>query len=232
MPVFNTLTLPQQEILEMASTDIRSIKATTVAIADSLATQAAAVEAQNARVVTMESSMVIEKSFSVAKAAFSQNGIYWVYDLVHGLNNVNPSSSIFDADGDLQLIQTKVQDANTLRLELSAEEYADNSFPLEVAIQAKSNPVVTPVTWFKAPTMAYHWRVLNGELQNSQDGVTALNASFAQGIVKAAIGGNGLLYIQNANGYFGLNDNDLAAGFVAATEGDYPTGERIQFTLA
>lgn len=231
MPVFNTLTLPQQEILEMASTDIRSIKATAAAIAQNLETQAQAVADQGARVVTMESSMVIEKNFTVAKAAFIQSGAFWVYDLVHGMNSLTPSSEIYDADKELQLIQTKVQDANTLRLELSADEYADNSFPLEVAIQAKSNPVVASTAWFKGATMVYHWRVLNGDLQNSQDGNTVLNPSFAQGVLKAAIGGNDRLYIQNANGYYALSDNNLEAGFQAVSIEEYPTDGRIQFTL-
>jgi hypothetical protein len=127
--------------LLMASTDIRSFKKMVSDLNQSVAQQAEALTVQGAKVVSMETSMVIEKSFTVAKAAFNKVGDYWIYDLNHNMASLTPDVTIYDADKDLQSIQTIVQSSSVLRLELSEEEYQGNSFPLEVTVQAKNAPV-------------------------------------------------------------------------------------------
>lgn len=190
-------------------------------------------ETANTTLISVQSEMVEQRDFEVVAASFVLVGDKMVATVTHDLLGSKPQMSLVDGQGDEQgFSQLIAPTADTCKIELTQNQFDNAEFPLTLSIQGKNGSAVVVSSFLKSPTMAYHWRVLNGELQNSQDGVTALNASFAQGIVKAAIGGNGLLYIQNANGYFGLNDNDLAAGFVAASEGDYPTGDRIQFTLA
>jgi hypothetical protein len=75
----------------------------------------------------------------------------------------------------------------------------------------------------KTASNVFYWRVMNGALQNSSDGQTVLNASFADGVTAAEIDVNGGVYLRNANGSFRLNDADLATGFIAVEAAEYPS---------
>jgi hypothetical protein len=152
--------------------DIRNFKKMLADQAVQLTEQAAQIAVTGAKLVTLETTMVIENTFAVAKAAFVLIDEFWVYNLVHQMNSVTPDVTIFDAGGDAQLIQTIGMDANTLKIELNQGEYDGGNFPLTVNIQAKNSPVSSVFVagqWVPMPGGSRDFRVLNGNLENTEN---------------------------------------------------------------
>ncbi len=70
---------------------------------------------------------------------FTENG-YFYATVNHGLNDSTPDIEVYDNDKEKQSIQSMVVDSNTIKLELSANEMATNSFPLICICVGKSSP--------------------------------------------------------------------------------------------
>lgn len=200
--------------------DIRSFKKMLADQAAQLTEQAAELVTTGAKLVTLETTMVIEKTFTVAKAAFVLIDEFWVYNLVHSMNSLTPDVSIFDVEGDQQLIQTIGADTNTLKIELNQAEYDGGNFPLTVNIQAKNSPVVFVPTWEAIPGGVGEFRFLNGKVEYTLDqGATIDRQLFPDLIaVEAFIGPDSFIYAKLDNGIY--------------TASQYGTWTRQDFTEA
>jgi hypothetical protein len=58
--------------------------------------------------------------------------------VVHGLNDAFASDEVYDVQKQKQLLQTSPIDANTVRLELSQDEYDSANFPFVCSVQGKA----------------------------------------------------------------------------------------------
>ena len=173
------------------STDIRDQKK---AIADAVALgQAAQGSANTARniadaaasglqvisgtVQTISAEMVRKfTSGPIAAAAFVLDSVsgYFYATVSHGLGDAAPDIEVYDNDKDKQSVQSILVDNNTIKLELSDNEMATNSFPLVCIVLGKNTPV-EPVlgAWEPMPGGSRDFRLLNGNLENTTDmGVT------------------------------------------------------------
>jgi hypothetical protein len=230
MPVFNTISPETQEvIIAMANTDIRSFKKMFADLSAQVTDQGLELATTGAKVVSMEATMVIENTFTVLKAAFVAAGEFWVYDLVHDMNSLTPDVAIYDTDpatgkaADLQLIQTIGLTPNSFRIELNADEYAGNNFPLVVNVQAKNTPVSAIGQWKLIPTGDRYWRLLDGKLDRSADGQTVENAAFVVDVTAAVMSPTQQrIYLKKLDGTIAYVDNgNLGAGLTAQALAEY-----------
>lgn len=219
----------QEQLEIMANTDIRSFKKMLTDLSAQVTEQGLDLATTGAKVVSMEATMVIENTFTVSKAAFVKAGEFWVYDLVHDMNSLTPDVAIYDTDpvtgkaADLQLIQTIGLTPNSFRIELNADEYAGNNFPFVVNVQAKNTPVAASGQWKLVPTGDRYWRLKDGVLDRSADGVTVENAALVNSVVEAVMTATGQrVFLKKADGSIGFVDNgNLGSGVTAQTLSEY-----------
>lgn len=179
--------------------DIRNFKKMLADQAAQLTDQAAQLVTTGAKLITLETTMVIEKTFTVAKAAFVSIDGFWVYNLVHQMNSLTPDVTIFDVEGDQQLIQAIGADSNTLKIELNQSEYDGGNFPLTVNIQAKNTPVASSFVagaWNAIPGAVGELRYLNGKVEFSLDSGATIDRQLFPDLTatESFIGADGFVY--------------------------------------
>ena len=194
-------------LLTMANTDIRSFKKMVSDLSAQVSDQALEIATTGAKVVSMEATMVIENTFSVLKAAFVLSDDVWFYDLTHDMNTLTPDVSIYDTNpttgkaADLQLIQTTALTPIALRIELNADEYEGNNFPLEVVIQARNS---TPVIgWQLMPGGEASYRLRSGKVEKTSDNGVSVTELFVN-VVTAFVSANSRVYayLQNEESFY------------------------------
>ena len=144
IPIALLQNIPQQTLLIlegvnlMASTDIRStLNALEMVITQSVASTAG-LASQVAAFSALSNATVVQKSFNLLKAAFLLEGAVYRAPIAHNMATRSPVCAVYDADGDLQLVQVIGLDASNLKIELTASQYNDNTYPLTVNLQAQN----------------------------------------------------------------------------------------------
>ena len=142
MPVYNgsnsslgTLTSIQLENLSlMADTDVRSIL-------QSLEAAATAQQAVNSRIddtrtllSKVKNATTAERKVQIEKPSFVLTGLIWIAQCIHDLDDDRPSVTIYDNNGDEQLIQFVAKTKTSGILELTQAQYDGNAFPLLVSV--------------------------------------------------------------------------------------------------
>ena len=126
-----------EQLSTMASTDIRTMLQNLETIGIQTTSNAADLAAQSVTLADVKATAVVEKNFTIAKAAFLLEGNVYRAPIAHMMKSRSPGVTIYDADGDLQLAEFIAIDADNAKLELSVGQYADNAFPLTVNVQAR-----------------------------------------------------------------------------------------------
>ena len=213
-----------QEI-EIMSTDIRALQQ--IAADNLAASQTAQATANTAQAtasintdsiqsaldtIAINAGAMVRKSNPVAIASneFVLNASSGVYEyvLTHGLNDEFPDVEILDSQREKQLIQSVGIDANSVKLELTAGDIAQNAWPLYAIVLARPGtvlPIAPVVSLFKRLGITNHWYQLVGTtLKYSPDGVTADTNMDNYNVLQAfMLTNNGQIYIKyNDNTYY------------------------------
>ncbi len=150
-----------------------------------------------ARTVQTISAEMVRKFTSgpIAAAAFVLDSVsgYFYATVSHMLGDAAPDVEVYDNDKDKQSVQSILVDNNTIRLELSANEMATNSFPLTCICLGKNTPVSTGVGL--------------GEGYDVQMFGTAVKVMRPDGtLVTLEEGGTDSIYVYNGRVYIGMQD--------------------------
>lgn len=138
--VLSTIT----QIFTMAQSDTRAALATIAALQTALTNTQQAIVAQ---FVSVGSNMVQEFRSTLNKADFVQTGSVYIATVSHTLNNSVPQLNLFDNQGDNQgLAQLIVASSTQVKVELSADQWADNAYPMRLVIQGVKGPSSTAPT--------------------------------------------------------------------------------------
>lgn len=240
------------------STDIRATKQ---AIADNLAAtqaaQAAANTAQSSAVAAQNTSDTNSASIqsaldtiavnagamvrkfgpvAITAAEFTLNSISGFYEhlLTHGLLDEAPDVEVIDSQREKQIIQSIGVDANSVKLELTVSDVANNAWPLYAIVFGKSGsvlPVAAIASMFKRVGTTNHWYQLVGTtLQYSPDGVTADTNMDNYNVIEAfMLTNNGQIYIKYNDGNYYMFAGALPAEpGIEITQNTYDS--RVGFT--
>ena len=166
---------------------------------------------QGVTIASTIAEMVVERVITVEKSAFNLLNSVWIADIEHSLNNSKPSVTVYDNDGDLQLVEFIAVDANNGRLELSANQYRDNAFPLTIKLQGKPSSTVAVsemnVVTLSQFGMKFRRNASNsgGSIESSPIGAESwINFGTSDNISSAHILGE-VLYVIGASGSYALN---------------------------
>ena len=217
-----------EQLSTMASTDIRTMLQNLEAIGTQTMSNAADLAAQSVTLADVKATAVVEKNFTIAKAAFLLEGNVYRAPIAHMMRSRSPGVTIYDADGDLQLAEFIVVDLDNAKLELSAGQFADNSFPLTVNLQAKvGSTLAAGMNEYAINSLNMKYRynpaVNNGTVEKSDIGSdvwtthnndTDILEAFINGIV---------LYGRNSGGIFKSVLND--GGRESVSQADYDTAK-------
>ena len=198
MPVFNvtnsalsTLTQAQQDnLILMTNTDIRSVLSSLTNLSTVQASQTASIALNTASVTELKSIAVTEKTQVLEKTSFTFAANVWTVNVLHELNNKFPITAIFDATGDAQFIQFIGKDLMNGTVELTQSQYDLNAFPLNVVLHSRSSTVITGsiVGQWKLNTITnVYYRLLNGFIEASNDGISANSNKSVQAVQSAGI---------------------------------------------
>lgn len=141
----NSLSLSTLSTLfTMAQSDTRAITATVSSLQTALTnTQQATV----AQFVSVSANMVQEFRSTLNKVDFILTGSVYVATVSHTLNNSAPQLNLFDNQGDDQgLAQLTVTSSTQVKVELTADQWADNAYPMRLVIQGIKGPSSTAPT--------------------------------------------------------------------------------------
>jgi hypothetical protein len=235
MPVFNSSPPQITDLVMKNLTEVRSLVSQVTDIQSDVSTaqeEISLLGTVSSRLDTIasaiDSDMVRSSNYTVQSSAFIQDGPLWKGVVSHGMIASTVVMTLLDTDKDEQsLIQKTVNDDGTITLEMTNAQYEDCEFPLLLTVQGLPRPLGASTTFRKATGMSRYWRVLNGELQNSIGGIDADNASFASGVSQLKLAEPNLIYIQNANGFYRLADDDLAAGFIFIAQSEFDAATDI-----
>jgi hypothetical protein len=168
---------------------------------NTIASQQAALDAANLKLGTVETELVtvkteslIQEEFSLSQSDFILSGTRWIASkLLEALDgSKSVQMSCIDADGDeqgfSQLMHPFMGDVQKAAVELSATQYAENAYPLSFLVQGnrKIGQGSTAAGWVVLPGSDRSFRVLNGSLENTQDGGLNINL-MGDSIVEAFI---------------------------------------------
>lgn len=189
----------------VADTNAQEIQAAMTAIADN-----AANSVQKAGPIAIEADEFTLNSFS---------GFYEYY-LSHGLNDEAPDVEVIDAAKEKQLIQSSGVDANSVKLELTADDIAGNQWPLYAIVIGKPGSVL-PIAGNGAPWVAIannvrYFQRSGDRIDSSIDGVTVETPMVLLNVVSAYLTTiSGRLYAAFNDGTYGyLEGTDLNAPLV------------------
>jgi hypothetical protein len=172
-----------QSAANIAQSAANTAKSVADAATAALQTITGTVQTISAEMVRKFTSEPIESSAFVLDAASG----YFYATVSHMLSDPKPDIEVFDNDGDKQAVQSILMDNNTIKLELSANEMATNSFPLTCICLGKNTPD-QPVSgqWNPIPGGVGDLRLVNGVLQKTLDmGVTV--SDLVMGVLEAFI---------------------------------------------
>lgn len=179
--------------------------------ANSLATAAntGAIQQTQAELVLATDEMVQNREYSVAQTDFTQVGDAYVALVTHDLTGAVPQMSLIDAEkeeqGFSQLIASGI---DKIKVELSATQYANSSFPFVLTVQGKKSAASMAGTWKAKPLSDRFYRLLNGTIDRSADGSTVENAALLTQITEAFMSGTSqLIFWKNSDGQVGTIDN-------------------------
>ena len=131
----------------MASTDIRSMLQALETVTTQTAANATDLAAQGVTLADVKATAVVEKNFTLQMSAFILEGSVYRASIAHNMNSTSPGVAIYDNDRDLQLAEFIAVDANNAKVELTASQRNDSSFPFTVNLQAKNTAsMVSPRT--------------------------------------------------------------------------------------
>ena len=125
------------DLKTMASTDIRSLLETLETVTDQTMANSSDLAAQGVELSAVTSTALVEKSFTLQVSAFALEGTVYRASIPHNLGSTSPGVAIYDNDGDLQLAEFIVVNGNNAKVELTASQRNDGSFPFTVKLQCK-----------------------------------------------------------------------------------------------
>lgn len=190
-----------EQLSTMFSTDIRSTLENLEMVGTQTAANAADLAVQSVTLADVKATAVIEKIFSIAKAAFLLEGNVYRAPIAHMMKSRSPGVTVYDADGDLQLAQFIAVDSDNAKLELSARQFADNSFPLTVNLQAKVGSTLVVGAWRLAPGTNESFQLLDGKVNRSTNGGASVDfVVWADQVAASAfVSGNFVYMVSDTN---------------------------------
>ena len=221
-----------QDLQTMANTDIRSMLAAVEAATMQGNTNAATIATQGVTLADVKATAVVEKNFTLQKDAFILEGDVYRAPIQHDMGSKFPGVTIYDNGGDLQLAEFIAIDPNQCKLELTAVQWADNDFPLTVNLQARSIASVVAAAWKLIPTGAQYWRLQDGILERSADGVTVELANWQTGVSEAFMTAiDREVFVKTSTGTYGVWVSDNPSGLVPTTQEDYEQNKSMAGTV-
>lgn len=185
----------------MATTDIKTILGGMDAISTQSMANATAIATQGTTLATIATSAVSEKIIALNKAQFQLNNGFWNAAVEHNLGTRFPGISVYDNDGDLQLVEFVAINENSGRLVLTASQYNDNNYPLTVNLQGRNVAIVSP----SAPSLplgsGFSARFSSGAVEVSRPDGTKFNLETAGSIIEA-YSLNGFIHTLDTNGSY------------------------------
>jgi hypothetical protein len=224
MPVYNTTPITpeiQEQLTIMASTDIRSMLANLEAATQQGTANATTIASQGVTLADVKATAVVEKNFTLQKAAFVLEGDVYRALIQHDMGSKFPGVTIYDNGGDLQMAEFIAIDPTSCKLELTATQWADNDFPLTVNLQARNVATVATsvgMSGYAVPGTSFTVRnnVAANRVEQSVDSGVNWNAvQNTNSIASAEIGADKKLYIHfpDGNNYV----MELGVWFAAST---------------
>jgi hypothetical protein len=209
MPVFNTIPPETQEkLIIMASTDIRSMLANLEAATAQGTQNAATIATQGVTLADVKATAVVEKDFTLQKAAFALEGDVYRALIQHDMGSKFPGVTIYDNGGDLQLAEFIALDTMKCKLELTAIQWADNDFPLTVNLQARSSATVAgPIgmSGYAVPGTEFKVRYNAAEMKverSTDNFVNRANINDSANIAEAKIAPDGQIHVRTADNFY------------------------------
>ena len=229
--------IPQQTLLIleglnlMASSDTRQLIATIEQQAlEALITREMtdAINVQNtatvATLAAVKSELLTQEEYELVSASFVFRNGFMVANVDHGLSGGKVQMSLMDAQGDVQGFSQLIATSPTkATVELTVSQHADNSYPLTFLLQGKKGNAVALGSFIRQPVSDRYYRLANGMIDSSTDGVTVENAGLANNVVSAFLTNDSqFVYILLTNGAFVKIDNgNLGAGLLATGTVEY-----------
>lgn len=199
-----------------------------------------ALENQDVLLTSVISKAVVVKDFVVQKAAFVLGADnLWACDVVHDMRSMSPIAAVYDngTDGlgrDLQLVQVTSKDENRSTIRMTTDQYNDADFPFHCKFSDRSQIALTSGSWKLIPTGDKYFRLLNGFVDRSADGINVEVPELLSTIVEAfmiPVGQN--VIWKNQGGQTGyIQNGNLGAGPSLLSQQDYESFKSQAGTVA
>lgn len=209
----------------MANTDVLGLAKAMEEFKTAQLAQSASIQSQGVTLADIKATSVVEKEFSIPKAAFVLEGTLYKALVIHDLANMLPDVTIIDASKQTQLVQVDSYELNSFKLVQTSAQWEGNDFPFTVKVQGSMGDAI-PVSsgsWKKQATSDRYYRLMNGVVDRSADGVNVENPSLLSQITEAFMAGaSELVYWKNSGGQTGYIDNgSLGNGPVSVSSADF-----------
>ena len=233
MPVFNVTSSPlsiltqaqQDNLILMSNTDIRTVLSNLASLSTVQASQTASIALNAAGVTELKAVTVIEKTQVLAKTSFTFAANVWSINIFHELNNKFPITAIFDATGDAQFIQFIGKDLMNGTVELTQSQYDLNAFPLNIVLHSRNSTGIAGsiVGQWKLNTITnFYYRLLNGIVEESSNGVTATANKAATAVVSAHLSASsGIVIFPHAESHYHANLSALSGAWTYISPAQY-----------
>ena len=173
---------------------------------------------------------------AITAAEFTLNSISGFYEhlLTHSLLDEAPDVEVIDSQREKQIIQSIGVDENSVKLELTVSDVANNAWPLYAIVFGKSGsvlPVAAIASMFKRLGTTNHWyQLVNGTLDHSIDGNTIETPMVFLNVVEGfMLTNSGMVWVKLNDGtYFNFDGQNPTLPTTETTEVMYDS--RIDFT--
>jgi hypothetical protein len=186
------------------------------------------VSATEAELISVSQEMIINEEFQLVQASFVLENGFYVADVTHTLSGSRPDMTLVDSIGDEQgQAQMIVKSPTVVRVELDPSQWADNSYPMFLTLQGKkSAPILAQGQWEPIPGGTRDFRVLNGNLESTDDMGVTVNL-MADSIIEAFISvADSQVWAKNESNEYPTFDQN-GAYLAAGTEVAYVTRKAL-----